>query len=227
MRPFAFIFKRTAELVLLAFLVTFITFWLSAIIPGDFFSAHVADSPIRTESVAQLRRQYWLDQPFHIQYLHWLGNLIRLDFGYSLFYQRPVSSVVADALVKTLWIGIPAFILGFAGGVLLGTIHGLAGERGIGKLLSFVMTIALSLPTLLLGLAALLFALGHLPGTSAVAPLTALLVTRALVLNALVGMTCGYLFWRRGLEAAMFVHMGFHLVWQLPGAWIARALMLP
>jgi len=76
-------------------------------------------------------------------------------------------------------------------------------------------------------LAALLFALGHLPGTSAVAPLTALLVTRALVLNGLVGMTCGYLFWRRGLEAAMFVHMGFHLVWQLLGAWIARALMLP
>ena len=158
LKPLVFIFKRTAELVLLAFLVSFITFWLSAIIPGDFFSAHVADSPIRTESVAQLRHQYWLDQPFHIQYLHWLGNLIRLDFGYSLFYQRPVSSVVADALVKTLWIGIPAFILGFAAGVVLGTIHGLAGDRGVGKLLSFVMTTALSLPSLLLGLAALLFA---------------------------------------------------------------------
>lgn len=76
-------------------------------------------------------------------------------------------------------------------------------------------------------LAALLFALGHLPGTSVVAPLTALLVTRALVLNGLVGIPCGWLFWRRGLEAAMFAHMGFHLVWQLPGAWVARVLMLP
>jgi membrane protease YdiL (CAAX protease family) len=76
-------------------------------------------------------------------------------------------------------------------------------------------------------LAALLFAVGHVPGTSMVAPLTALLVTRALVLNGLVGMTCGYLFWRRGLEAAMLAHMGFHLVWQLPGVWIARALMMP
>jgi membrane protease YdiL (CAAX protease family) len=76
-------------------------------------------------------------------------------------------------------------------------------------------------------LAALLFALGHLPGTSTVAPLTALLVTRALALNGLVGMACGYLYWRRGLEAAMFAHMGFHLVWQLPGAWIARALLSP
>lgn len=76
-------------------------------------------------------------------------------------------------------------------------------------------------------LAALLFALGHLPGTSVVAPLTALLVTRAVVLNGLVGVACGYLFWRRGLEAAMFAHMGFHFVWQLPGVWIARALIPP
>jgi peptide/nickel transport system permease protein len=158
MRSFAFVFKRAAELVLLAFLVSFITFGLSSIIPGDFFSAHLADSAITTESVAQLRHQYGLDQPFHIQYWRWLEKMIRLDFGYSLFYQRPVSSVVADALVKTMWIGIPAFILGFAGGVVLGTIHGLAGDRGVGKLLSFATTIALSLPSLLLGLAALLFA---------------------------------------------------------------------
>jgi peptide/nickel transport system permease protein len=158
MRPLAFVFKRAAELVVLAFLVTFVTFWLSAVIPGDFFSAHLADSPIRMESVTQLRHQYGLDQPFHIQYLRWVEKLIRLDFGYSLFYQRPVSSVVADALVNTLWIGIPAFILGFAGGVLLGTIHGLAGDRAIGRLLNFATTTALSLPSLLLGLAALLFA---------------------------------------------------------------------
>jgi peptide/nickel transport system permease protein len=158
MRPFAFIFKRAAELVLLVFLVTFITFWLSAVIPGDFFSAHMADSPITMESVALLRHQYGLDQPFHIQYLRWMEKLFRLDFGYSLFYQRPVSSVVADALVKTLWIGVPAFILGFAAGVLLGTVHGMAAERGIGKLLNFVTTVALSLPSILLGLAALLFA---------------------------------------------------------------------
>lgn len=76
-------------------------------------------------------------------------------------------------------------------------------------------------------LAASLFALGHLPATSTTVPLTALLVIRALLLNGLVGLTCGYLLWRRGLEAAMFGHMGFHLVWQLPGAWIAQALLIP
>jgi membrane protease YdiL (CAAX protease family) len=71
---------------------------------------------------------------------------------------------------------------------------------------------------------ALLFGLGHLPATSALVPLTPVLVTRALVLNGLAGATCGYLFWRRGLEAAMLAHMAFHLVMQLPGVWLVRWL---
>jgi membrane protease YdiL (CAAX protease family) len=69
---------------------------------------------------------------------------------------------------------------------------------------------------------ALLFASGHLPATSALAPLTPMLVTRALMLNGVAGVTCGYLFWRRGLEAAMLAHMTFHLVMQLPGALLIR-----
>lgn len=71
---------------------------------------------------------------------------------------------------------------------------------------------------------ALLFAAGHLPATSALVPLTPMLITRALVLNGLAGVTCGYLFWRRGLEAAMLAHMMFHLVMQLPGALLIRLL---
>ena len=74
-------------------------------------------------------------------------------------------------------------------------------------------------------LSSLLFALGHLPATSALAPLTVALVVRALVLNGALGLTCGYLFWRRGLEAAIFAHMGFHLVWQVPGAWLIRTMV--
>jgi membrane protease YdiL (CAAX protease family) len=73
-------------------------------------------------------------------------------------------------------------------------------------------------------LSALLFAAGHLPATSALAPLTTALVIRALVLNGALGLTCGYLFWRRGLESAIFAHMGFHLVWQVPGAWLIRMI---
>jgi peptide/nickel transport system permease protein len=158
MRLFAFLLKRAAQLMLLSLFIAFATFCLSSIIPGDFFSSQLLDSSLRTETVEQLRHKNGLDQPAYVQYWRWLKNLTRLDLGQSLFYQRPVLQVVADALTKTLWMGIPALILGFGLGILIGTIHGISGQRLIGRILDFVSSVALSLPSLLLGLTALLFA---------------------------------------------------------------------
>jgi membrane protease YdiL (CAAX protease family) len=55
-------------------------------------------------------------------------------------------------------------------------------------------------------IAALLFGLGHLPMTSALVPLTPLIIVRAVVLNGLVGIAFGYLYCKRGLESAMLSH---------------------
>jgi peptide/nickel transport system permease protein len=154
----AFLLKRAAQFILLSLLVAFAAFWLSSMIPGDFFSTHLLDSSVRVETIEQLRHKYGLDQPVYIQYLRWMKNLLRLDLGYSLFYQRPVALVVADALTKTLWMGIPALIFGFGLGIALGTVHGIVGRHPLGRLLDLFSTMALSLPSLLLGLGALLLA---------------------------------------------------------------------
>jgi membrane protease YdiL (CAAX protease family) len=61
-------------------------------------------------------------------------------------------------------------------------------------------------------LAAVLFGLGHLPATSALIPLTPLVILRAVVLNGLLGIVFGYLYWKRGLEAAMLSHFSADLV---------------
>jgi len=72
-------------------------------------------------------------------------------------------------------------------------------------------------------LAAILFGLGHLPATLAVAglPLNALVITRALLLNGLLGLVFGWLYWTFGLEAAMVSHFSadvmLHVIWPLPG----------
>jgi peptide/nickel transport system permease protein len=154
----AFFLKRFGQLILITLLVTLITFYLSSLIPGDFFSTHLLDASVRTETIELLRHKYGLDQPAYIQYLRWVKNLVRLDLGQSLFYQRPVLPVVADALTKTLWMGIPALILGFGFGIAVGSAHGMAGKGMAGRLLNLLSAITLSLPSLLLGIVALLFA---------------------------------------------------------------------
>ena len=55
-------------------------------------------------------------------------------------------------------------------------------------------------------LAAIIFGLGHLPLTASLTALTPLIVTRAIVLNGIGGIMFGWLFWKKGLEAAMIAH---------------------
>ncbi|MBN1954267.1 MAG: CPBP family intramembrane metalloprotease [Anaerolineae bacterium] len=61
-------------------------------------------------------------------------------------------------------------------------------------------------------LAAILFGLGHLPATAAIFPLTGWIVLRAVVLNGVVGLACGYLYWQHGLESAMVAHFSADIV---------------
>jgi hypothetical protein len=70
-------------------------------------------------------------------------------------------------------------------------------------------------------LAAVLFGLGHLPATAALAKLNSLLITRAIVLNGIVGVATGYLFVRYGLEAAMLAHFSADIVLHIIGDSIA------
>lgn len=61
-------------------------------------------------------------------------------------------------------------------------------------------------------LAAVLFGLGHLPTTALLVPLTPLVITRAVILNGVIGIACGWLFWKRGLESAMVAHFSADIV---------------
>ncbi len=61
-------------------------------------------------------------------------------------------------------------------------------------------------------LAAVIFGLGHLPATAALVKLTPLLIVRAILLNGVVGVATGYLYWRYGLEAAVLAHFSADIV---------------
>lgn len=61
-------------------------------------------------------------------------------------------------------------------------------------------------------LAAVLFGVGHLPAAAQIWGLDAIVVLRTVVLNALVGCVCGWLYWRRGLEMAMLAHFSADIV---------------
>jgi peptide/nickel transport system permease protein len=150
--------KRLCQLASLALLVTLVTFLLSSMIPGDFFSVRELDLGVRQQTIDQLRQRHGLDQPILTQYLRWLSRCLRLDFGDSIYFGRPVREVVLDALAKTMWMALPALLAGIAGGLILGTTHAVFRTTPTGYALDVFSAMALSLPTLVLGLGALLLA---------------------------------------------------------------------
>jgi membrane protease YdiL (CAAX protease family) len=84
----------------------------------------------------------------------------------------------------------------------------------LGKFVSHTLEGRPTLPVLWIAniIAAILFGLGHLPATAMLISLTPLVIVRAIVLNGLVGIVFGYLYWTRGLESAMLSHFSADIV---------------
>jgi peptide/nickel transport system permease protein len=109
--------SRLAQAVIVVAIVTTIVFVLIHIAPGDPF-ASAMDNPNVTEALrARWRAMYGLDQPLLQQYLRYLSNVARGDFGWSFSMHRPVIDVLKDALPNTLVLAGSALFLGFIGGI--------------------------------------------------------------------------------------------------------------
>jgi len=120
----------------------------------------------------------------------------------------------ASAVRPAAWQG---FLASFYGGINEEILLRLCAMSFLAWLGRFVSRTAEGKPTLAVLwfaniLAALLFGLGHLPATAALVPLSPLIVTRALVLNGLIGMGFGYLYFKHGLESAMISHFSADIV---------------
>ena len=106
----AYIVRRLIQTFIVLCLITVICFLLIQIIPGDPASA-LLGSFATQEQVDALRHELWLDRPVLVQYFHWLGNVLRGDFGTSIMYRESVTSLIAKRLPITIYLGVIAFIV--------------------------------------------------------------------------------------------------------------------
>lgn len=123
-----FLLRRAAQAAAVVFLVTTLSFVLIQLAPGDPFSATL-EHPAIPESV----RQQWraaagLDRPILEQYVRYLGNALRGDFGPSFSRGESVRSALASAIPNTLLLMSVALAASFVLGIVLGVIQ--AARRG-------------------------------------------------------------------------------------------------
>ena len=98
---FHFILRRVLQMMLILFLVSSAVFFMFKLVPGDVAAVRlgIEQTP---EALAALRSQLGLDRPLIVQYLTWLGGLVRGDLGTSYVDGAPVFGIVASRFFITL-----------------------------------------------------------------------------------------------------------------------------
>jgi ABC-type dipeptide/oligopeptide/nickel transport system permease component len=146
-----YIIKRIGSLLISFFLVSVIVFGMMHSIPGGPFDA--TEMPLSEVTRAKLYEQYGLDRPLYEQYLRYMWNFIRGDFGVP--YQSPGETVVellARAWPPSLILGGLGMIVGTPIGILLGIGAAIRRNSVLDYTASFVSTLGLTVPIYVISL---------------------------------------------------------------------------
>lgn len=150
-----YLLRRAVFAVLLVFVVSSSALLLTRAAPGDF----AAGQGLALDDAARerLRAEIGLDQPVLTQYAHWMGGALRLDFGRSLLYSRPVADLLGERALNTAVLAVAALVLATALGIPLGCYTGVS--RGwLPAAVRGVSLVVLSVPPLVASLVLVLVA---------------------------------------------------------------------
>jgi peptide/nickel transport system permease protein len=219
------VLKRLAQGLLIVWLTTTLSFFLIHAAPGEPFSGLLEDARLTDEMREAHRARFGLDRPVGEQYLRFLRNVAVGDFGESFTYRRPVLSVLADAVPRTLILMGAALVIGFAFGIALGAFQASRAGGWFDRISGTTAVLVAALPDFWLALLVLmLFAGTWLPSSGFITPTlspSAPFATRALdVLRHLIlpGGTLGLL-----ILATVSRYQRAAMIDVLPGGWLRTA----
>jgi peptide/nickel transport system permease protein len=153
-----FIFKRLLHMIPLLLGVSLLTFLLMSLAPGNYFTALQQNPQVSRETIAKLQAQFHLDKAWYVQYFFWLKNVLSGNFGYSMAYKIPATSLILGRLWNTFLLSFSAMIITWVVAVPLGVWAAVKKDSWVDRACSLVAFVGLSVPDVLLSLLALWFA---------------------------------------------------------------------
>ena len=149
--------------------VVTLTFLLLHLAPGDPVQRLIGPGA-GAEELAAGRRALGLDRPLHEQYLAWLGQAVRGDFGPSIAQGRPASRILGEAWPATALLVVTSILLSWLAGIIVGVLQANTRRRGLDASVSAVTVALNAMPGYWLGLALVMgftYWLGWLPAFGA------------------------------------------------------------
>jgi peptide/nickel transport system permease protein len=151
----AYIGRRALLAVFTVWAISVLAFAIIQLPPGDYVTSYIAQmasmgSVVTDEEAQNLRIQYGLGQPIHVQYLKWMRLIAQGNFGFSMEWQRPVTEVIGERLWLTVVVSVAALVLTWVLALPIG-IYSAVRQYSVGDYAAtFVGLIGLAVPNFLL-----------------------------------------------------------------------------
>lgn len=153
-----YVLKRLLGVLVLFFFTSIIVFTLIQLPPGDFLTTRIEQmkmdgTPLQEGAIENIKREYNLDKPIHMQYIIWIKNIIiKGDFGKSFTYDRPVSEVIGERLLLTIILSVLTILFTWITAFPIGIIAALKQYSWFDYLFSCLGFIGVSIPGFMLAL---------------------------------------------------------------------------
>ena len=155
------ILRRTAAGIATLFLVSILVFIGTSVLPGDV--AQILLGQMATpETLAALRAKLGLDQPAHIRYFQWLGDLLTGDLGISKAGGSTISSIIHGRLSNTVWLAALVALIAIPVSLTLGLLTAMYPGTRLDRTVTFCTLSLISVPEFLVATCLVLILAVHL-----------------------------------------------------------------
>ena len=145
-----YFFKRLIQSVIVMIVVAFVSFSLFNFV-GDPVHNMVGQEA-STEKRAEIREKLGLNDPVYTQFLRFVGNAAKGEFGISYQLRRPVSELISERLPATLELVFISALIAIFSGVALGVYTGINRDGFLSNLILIISLFGVSLPTFVIGI---------------------------------------------------------------------------
>lgn len=150
--------RRLLQLIPTLFGMSLLIFLMLRLLPGDVVDAMIGgDITVSDDAKAALRKSLGLSDPLPVQYVHWIGGMLRGDFGNSIRTGAPTLQMLGQSLPITLELMILAIVMATAVAIPLGVVSSVRRDEALDYVARLAGLIGLSVPSFWLATLALLF----------------------------------------------------------------------
>jgi len=152
-----YILKRLIHTIPLLIAISLTLFILIDALPGNELIAYINDLPEGTprpnrEQIEQMQSILQYNKPWHERYFTWVTNIIKGDFGMSLYYRRPARDIIGTLIWRTFMLNSIALLIIFSVAIPLGIHSAVMKHTLFDHLVSTLSLILLSIPSFFIGI---------------------------------------------------------------------------